>query len=356
LVVACPCSLGLATPMANTVANSASVKNGILIKNNNIFEKLNKIDTVVFDKTGTLTLGKLRIDEIYKYGGVSENRILQLIGTLEKKSEHPIAKAIVYRCIKQGIKIGQVRDAELLTGLGVKSRYKGEDILIGSKKLMQLNNIEVNEEDEQKLYVKGDMVIFVAVDKQLISMIGLKDTVKDEAKDTVEALNKRGIETIMLTGDNEKTAKLIAEEIGITNIIANVLPNEKAKKIEELMNKNKNVMMVGDGINDAPSLVKADISVSMEGATDIAIDSSDVVIMNGNLNKIVDLLKLGKKAIRVIKQNLFWAFIYNVIMVPIAAGILVKLNIVINPMYSALAMTTSSIIVVANSLRLKKVK
>jgi len=356
LVVACPCALGLATPMANTVATGTSVKKGILIKNNQIFENLNKIDTVVFDKTGTLTLGKLRIDEIYKYGGVSENRILQLIGTLERKSEHPIAKAIIHRCIKQGIKIGQAREAELLTGLGIKSRYKGEDILIGSKKLMTKNNIAINEEDAQKLLETGDMVIFVAVDKELISMIGLKDTVKDEAKEVIENLNNNSLETIMLTGDNHKTAKLIGDELGISNIIANVLPKQKAKKIEEFIKKGKNVMMVGDGINDAPSLVKSNISVSMENGADIAIDSSDVVVMNGDLTRISTLFMLGKKTMRVIKQNIFWAFAYNIIMIPIAAGIITKLNIKLNPTYSAIAMTISSIIVVLNSLRIKRVK
>ena len=355
LVVACPCALGLATPMANTVAIGTSVRKGILIKNNNIFENLNKIDTVVFDKTGTLTLGKLRIHEIYKYNGVSENRILQLIGTIERKSEHPIAKAITHRCIKQGIKIGQAREAELLTGLGIKSRYKGEDILIGSKKLMIENNIAINEEDEQRLYDEGDMVIFVAVDKELISMIGLKDTVKDEAKEVIDELNKAGIETIMLTGDNEKTARLIAEEIGVYNIIANVMPNEKVKVIQKLKQKGKKIMMVGDGINDAPSLVSADISVSMEEGTDIAKDSSDIVIMNGDLTRISMLFKMGTKTFKVIKQNLFWAFIYNIVMIPIAAGVLAKLNISLTPMYSAMAMTISSIAVIINSLRLKRV-
>lgn len=356
LVVACPCALGLATPMANTVAIGTSLKKGILIKNNEIFEKINKVTTVVFDKTGTLTLGRLRIDEIYKYGGVSENRILQLIGTLERKSEHPIAKAIIHRCIKQGIKIGQSREAELLTGLGIKSRYKGEDILIGSKKLMLKNGITINEEDEQKLLDLGDMVIFVAVDGELIAMLGLKDTVKDEAKEVIENLNQMGIETLMLTGDNEKTAKLIAEEIGITNITANLMPNKKLQKIEKLIKSGKKVMMVGDGVNDAPSLVKADISVSMEKGADIAIDSSDIVVMDGDLTKISKLFKLGKKTLRVIKQNLFWAFIYNIFMIPIAAGVLVKLNVILTPMYSALAMTISSMLVIFNSLRLKIIK
>ena len=200
------------------------------------------------------------------------------------------------------------------------------------------------------------MVIFVAVDNELISMIGLKDTVKDEAKEVVESLSQIGIEALMLTGDNEKTAKLIGEEIGITNIAANLMPNEKLQKIEELIKAGKKVMMVGDGVNDAPSLVKADISVSMEKGADIAIDSSDIVIMDGDLTKISKLFKLGKKTLRVIKQNLFWAFIYNIFMIPIAAGVLVKLNVVLTPMYSALAMTISSMLVIFNSLRLKRIK
>jgi len=356
LVVACPCALGLATPIATTVATGTSVKNGILIKNNRVLENINKIDTVVFDKTGTLTDGKLKIAEICRYGNLSENGILQLVGTIERKSEHPIAKAIVQRCSKQGIKLGQVREVDILTGLGVKARYKGDDVLIGSKNLMLENNIAINEEDEQRLYDNGNIVIFVAINNELVSIIGLKDKVKETAKELVERLKKNNIEVIMLTGDNEKTANLIADEIGITHVISNVLPNEKAERIEELRKNGKKVMMVGDGINDAPSLVKADVSVSLEEATDIAIDSSDVVIMNSDLTKIALLLNIGKKTLKVIKQNLFWAFIYNIIMIPIAAGLLTKLDIMLNPMYSALAMTISSIAVVLNSLRLKRIK
>ncbi len=356
LVVACPCALGLATPIATTVATGTSVKNGILIKNNKVLENINKIDTVIFDKTGTLTEGKLKVSKICKYSSLSENGILQLVGTIERKSEHPIAKAIVKRCSVQGIKLGQAREVEILTGLGVKARYKSEDILIGNKKLMLENNVAINEEDEQRLYDDGNIVIFVAVNNELVSTIGLKDKVKASAKDLVIDLTKRNIEVIMLTGDNEKAAKIVADEVGITNIICDVLPSEKSSKIEELRNSGKKVMMVGDGINDAPSLVNADVGVSLEDATDIAIDSSDVVIMNSDLTKISKLFNISKKTLKVIKQNLFWAFIYNIIMIPIASGALSKLDILLNPMYSALAMTISSIAVVINSLRLKRIK
>lgn len=354
LVVACPCALGLATPLATTIATNTSVKKGILIKKSEVLENINKIDTVVFDKTGTLTEGELKISEIYKYSDLSENGILQLVGTIERKSEHPIAKAIIRRCSKQGIKLGQVREIDILPGLGVKARYKGEEILIGSKKLMIKNNILVNEEDENNLYEKGNMVIFVAVNNKLVSTIGLKDNIKESAKLLIENLNKKNLEVIMLTGDNEKVANLIANEAGITNVIAGVMPNEKLNKIEELKKSGKKVMMIGDGINDAPSLVKADVSVSLDTATDIALDSSDIVIMNKDLTLINTLFDISKKSFRIIKQNLFWAFIYNIIMIPVAAGVLSKLGILLNPMYSAIAMTVSSILVIINSIRLKR--
>lgn len=354
LVVACPCALGLATPLATTIATNTSVKKGILIKKSEVLENINKIDTVVFDKTGTLTEGELKISEIYKYSDLSENGILQLVGTIERKSEHPIAKAIIRRCSKQGIKLGQVREIDILPGLGVKARYKGEEILIGSKKLMIKNNILVNEQDENNLYEKGNMVIFVAVNNKLVSTIGLKDNIKESAKLLIENLNKKNLEVIMLTGDNEKVANLIANEAGITNVIASVMPNEKLNKIEELKKSGKKVMMIGDGINDAPSLVKADVSVSLDTATDIALDSSDIVIMNKDLNLINTLFDISKKSFRIIKQNLFWAFIYNIIMIPVAAGVLSKLGILLNPMYSAIAMTVSSITVIINSIRLKR--
>ena len=356
LVVACPCALGLATPMATTIANGTGNKKGILIKNNKVLEEINKVDTAILDKTGTITEGTMNISEICKYGTLSENGILQLVGTIERKSEHPIAKAIVQRCSKQGIKLGQVRELEILPGKGVRARYKGEDILIGNKKLMLENNIDINTEDEERLNALGNILVFVSVDNKLVSTIGLSDKIKLAAKEMVQSLKNRNIEVIMLTGDSGSVAKLVAEEVDIQNVIPNVLPSDKAKKIEELKQNNKKVMMVGDGINDAPSLVTADIGISLDGATDIAIDSSDVVIMNNDLSKLDTLFKLSRKTLRIIKQNLFWAFAYNIIMVPIACGMLSKLKLLLNPMYASLAMVVSSIIVVLNSLRLNKIK
>lgn len=356
LVVACPCALGLATPIAIVVGVSSGARKGLLIKNSKVLEATNKIDTVVFDKTGTLTEGKLSIANINKYGNLSENGILELVGSIEKKSEHPIAKAIVDRCEKLSIKLGNVREFEILPGLGIVARYRSQNILVGNKELMLNNNISINEEEINRLYESGNIVVHLSIDSEHVASIELKDRIKNCSKDCIDKLKEKNIEVIMLTGDNKKTASIIAEELAIDNVIAEVLPKDKANTIKQLKDSGKKVMMVGDGINDAPSLVTADIGVSIEGASDIAIDSSDVVIVDSNLSKINLLLTLSKKTIRIIKQNLFWAFIYNTVMIPVACGIFSKFNILINPMYSALAMTTSSIIVVLNSLRLKRIK
>lgn len=356
LVIACPCALGLATPIAIVSAVSSGVKNGILIKNSKIFEATNKIDTIVFDKTGTLTDGNLSIAKINRYSDLSENGILQIVGSVEKKSEHPVAKAVLDRCSKLSIKLFNIREFEILPGLGIVARYRRKDILVGNKELMLSNNVNINEEELDKLYELGNIVVYLSINSELIAAIELKDRIKACSKDAIQKLQSKNIEIIMLTGDNEKTANIIANEIGIENVVANVLPKDKVNKIKEMKNVGKKVMMVGDGINDAPSLVNADIGVSLEGATDIAIDSSDVVIVNSDLTKIDLLLSLSKKTIKIIKQNLFWAFIYNIIMIPIACGVFSKFNILLNPMYSALAMTISSITVVLNSLRLKRIK
>ena len=356
LVVACPCALGLATPMAIVNSVSAGVKNGILVKNSKVLEEVNKIDTVVFDKTGTLTEGALSIEKINRYSELSENGILQFVGSVEKKSEHPVAKAILDRCGKQSIRLFNIKEFEILPGMGIVSRYRRQDILVGNKKLMINNNVNINEEESNKLYESGNIIVYLSINGKHIASIELKDRVKECSKNAVNLLKEKDIEVIMITGDNEKTAKIIANEIGIENVVANVLPKDKANKILELKNSGKKVMMVGDGINDAPSLVNADIGVSLEGASDIAIDSSDVVIVNSDLIKINLILNLSEKTMRIIKQNLFWAFVYNVIMIPIACGVFSKFNILLNPMYSSFAMTLSSIAVVINSLRLKRVK
>ena len=355
LVIACPCALGLATPIAVAIATGSLVKKGMLIKNSKVLESVNKIDTIVFDKTGTITDGNLSISNIYRYDSLSENGILQIIGAMEKKSEHPIAKAIVNRCNELEIKLTKIKDVQNIAGYGVKTEYNGKEVLVGSKNFMVENNVSLEKVDEKEVYQAGNVVIFISIGGILVSIIELKDKIKPEAKEVMSKIKGEKIEVIMLTGDNENTARKVADEIGIDNVISGVLPKGKAKKIENLKKAGKNVMMVGDGINDAPSLALADIGVSLEGATDIAIDSSDVVIMNNDLSKIVTLLKASRKALKIIKENLFFAFIYNIIMIPVAAGVMYSVGILLNPMYAALAMTISSVTVVLNSLRLKKI-
>lgn len=354
LVVACPCALGLATPIAVAVATGSLAQKGLVIKNSKVLENTNKINTVVFDKTGTLTEGKLSISNIYRYTTLSENGILEIVGAMERKSEHPIAKAIVNRCNEQEIKLVNIKDVQNLAGYGMKAKYDGKEILVGSKNFMLEKGVSLEKVDEEVVYAAGNVVIFVSIDCTLASIIELKDRIKKEAKKVVENLNKQNIEVVMLTGDGESAANKVASETGINIVKAAVLPKGKSKYIENLKKSGKKVMMIGDGINDAPSLVLADLGVSLETSTDIAIDSSDVVVMNNDLSKILLLLKMSKKTLKVIKENLFWAFIYNVIMLPISAGIFAKYNVVLSPMYSALAMTISSVTVVLNSLRLKK--
>ncbi len=406
LVVACPCSLGLATPLSIVIASGESSKKGILIKNSEALENANKVKTVVFDKTGTLTKGKLSLSKIYNYTEkdsnsqevkddefegldtnkkikkISDNEIIKIVASIEAKSEHPIARGIVNDAKERNIELEKVKEFQSLSGLGVTAMYNGEKYIIGNKKLMQKNNVKLNEvsineynddltqtnndktnmlsweyvfKNEEELQKAGNSILFLAKENNIIALLGVKDNVKENAKDVVSKLKVLGINVVMLTGDNEKTAKAIANSIGIDNVIAGVMPKDKAETIENLKKSNQLVMMCGDGINDSVSLVKADIGVSVGSGTDVAMDSSNVVLMNNNLEKIVDLIEISHRTIKNIKQNLFWAFFYNICMLPIAIGILYPFGIVINPMMASIAMTISSITVTLNSLRLKRI-
>lgn len=354
LVVACPCSLGLATPLAVVVASGVASRKGILIKNSESLENAHKVKTMVFDKTGTLTKGELTVSKIYNYSELSDDEIIRDVAIIESKSEHPIAKAIV-KYAGENKKTNEVKDFQAIPGYGVAAKIDGNEYLIGNKKLMIENgSIINNEEDEEELSNSGNSLLFVRKNNKLIALIGVKDIVKDNVKETIKKLKEKNINVIMLTGDNEKTARFMANDIGIDDVIANVKPKEKAEKIKELK-KDGLVMMCGDGINDSVSLVTADIGVSISTGTDIAMDSSSVVLMSDNLEKINDLIKISKKTIRNIKQNLFWAFFYNICMIPIAMGVFSRLGITINPMFAAFAMTLSSLTVVLNALRLRKI-
>ena len=353
LVVACPCSLGLATPLAIVISSGKASKNGILVKTSEALENAHKIKTICFDKTGTLTKGELTISKIYNYSNLKEKEIIEIVASIENKSEHPIARAIVEKAREENIELEQISEFQAIAGYGVSAVIKETRYLIGNKKLMVENNIGIpKEDDEEKLVTEGNSILYVAQGNKIMSLIGVKDVIKEESKKVVEDLKNRNIQVIMLTGDNEKTANAIAKQLGIEKVVANVLPNQKAEEIKKLKEQGL-IMMCGDGINDSVSLVTADIGVSISSGTDIAMDSAEVVLMNDNLEKIEELIEISKKTIRNIKQNLFWAFFYNICMVPIACGILQPFGITMNPMIAAFAMTISSLTVVLNALRLR---
>ena len=354
LVVACPCSLGLATPLAIVIASGNASKRGILVKSSESLENAHKIKTICFDKTGTLTKGTLSISKVYNYSNMEEKELINKVASMEKKSEHPIARAIV--AVAENEKLEAVNDFKAIPGYGIEGSIENNKYIIGNRKLMEQQNIEVPEEsekDEQALVEDGNSILFVAINGKLEALIGVKDIVKEGINNTIEKLKKQNIEVVMITGDNEKTAKKVASQIGIEKVIANVTPKEKAEEIKKLK-QNGLVMMCGDGINDSVSLVTADIGVSISSGTDIAMDSAQVVIMSDNIEKINELIEISRKTIRNIKQNLFWAFFYNVCMIPIACGILKTFGIELNPMIAAFSMTISSLTVVLNALRLSK--
>ena len=342
LVVACPCALGLATPLAMIVAIGNCSRRGILVKSSETLEAINKVDTIVFDKTGTLTTGKMSIAD-----GVYNEVTLKILKSLEKNSNHPLAKSI-YNNEKD---IFEVQDFEEVPGLGVKGIINGKQYYAGNYKYVEKMNVENKLKDNEAIFAsKGESIVYLFDEKETILIIGLADTIKKDITDTIKKLEKLDKKIIMLTGDNEKTARAIAKQIGIENIISNVNPEQKLDKIKEL-NKNNNVAMVGDGINDSPSLKAATVGISVENGTDISADSADVILLNENMDNIVKIFALGKRTIRIIKENLFWALFYNVCMIPLATGLL---PIALNPMIASLAMTLSSLTVVLNSLRLLK--
>ena len=355
LVVACPCSLGLATPLAIVIASGKASQNGILVKTSEALENAHKVKTICFDKTGTLTKGNLSISNIYNYSQISEQEIVKIVASIENKSEHPIARAIVNEANEKKIKLEEVKEFKAIPGYGVQGVIQNDDIyFIGNEKLMNEKNIKIeNRVDVDNLLNEGNSILFVALNNNMIALIGVKDVLKENVSEVIEKMKQRNIDIVMLTGDNEKTAKAVASQVGINQVVSNVTPKEKAEKIKELK-KNGIVIMCGDGINDSVSLVTADIGVSISSGTDIAMNSAQVVIMNDNLNKINTLIEISEKTIKNIKQNLFWAFFYNICMIPIACGILEPLNIIMNPMIAAFAMTISSLTVILNALRLKQ--
>ena len=357
LVIACPCSLGLATPLAIVVSEGKCASEGILIKKSEILENVQKVDTIIFDKTGTLTYGKLKISKVINYSNLEDQKLLQLAASLEAKSSHPISKAFEGYMSENNVTQLEVSDFENIPGFGIKGKVENEEIMLGNSKLLDKYNIENNHAgDENVLSSNGNSIIYVIKNNEIIALIGACDIIRENVKNVIKELQEQDITTVILTGDNERAASKIAKELGITIVYSNVVPSEKAEVIKRLKEENKYVMMCGDGINDSPALSLSDIGVSIHGATDIAMDSSDVILTQNNLNSILKLINISKKTFKIIKQNLFWAFFYNLIMIPIAIGILKPIGITITPMIASLAMVFSSITVILNTLRLKKLK
>lgn len=357
LVIACPCSLGLATPLAIVVSEGKCASEGILIKKSEILENVQKVDTIIFDKTGTLTYGKLKISKVINYSNLEDQKLLQLAASLEAKSSHPISKAFEGYMSENNVTQLEVSDFENIPGFGIKGKVENEEIMLGNSKLLDKYNIENNHAgDENVLSSNGNSIIYVIKNNEIIALIGACDIIRENVKNVIKELQEQDITTVILTGDNERAASKIAEELDINIVYSNVVPSEKAEVIKRLKEENKYVMMCGDGINDSPALSLSDIGVSIHGATDIAMDSSDVILTQNNLNSILKLINISKKTFKIIKQNLFWAFFYNLIMIPIAIGILKPIGITITPMIASLAMVFSSITVILNTLRLKKLK
>ena len=343
LVVACPCALGLATPLAMVVALGSGAKKGIVIKASESLEQINKIDTIIMDKTGTITKGELEITN--KYFIKDEEQNVKLLKSLELKSNHPLAKSISKNIDEQF----EVEEFEEIVGKGIKGKINGNIYYAGNRRLIENLKLENTlQENELEFSKKGESIVYFANENELLGILGLRDEIKESSLKTIKTLKQLNKRIIMLSGDNENTAKIIANEVGIDEVYANVTPDGKLNKIKEL-NKNQNVIMIGDGINDSPALKEATIGISVSNGTDISSDSSDIILLNEDMYKIIELFKLGRKTNKIIKQNLFWALIYNLLMVPLATGIL---PISLNPMFASLAMTLSSLTVVVNSLRL----
>ncbi len=354
LVIACPCALGLAIPTAIISSVARGAKEGVLIKNGEILERASNIDICFFDKTGTLTLGNFSVTDIIILGNLSKNRLIEYVASLEKYSEHFIAKGIVNYAIKSSVKFLPVENFENISGYGIKGIIEGKNIIIGNKKLMKKENITI----PKNLHLsKNNTQVFVSIDNEAVAVILLGDTIRKDGVDVINQLKKMNIKPIILSGDNIAAVKETAKILGIKDYYGNIFPEGKLQIIKEYQDKGYKVAMVGDGINDAAALSLSDLGVSLFNATDIAVTSSDMTITGGELTKLVTAIKLAKKSSKIIRQNLFWAFFYNIAAIPIAAGALYPFfNITLNPAIAGIAMAFSSVTVVTNSLRLRKIK
>lgn len=359
LVIACPCALGLATPTAIMVGTGKGAENGILIKGGEALETTHKINTIVFDKTGTITEGKPTVTDILTTGDIDADMLLQITASAEKGSEHPLGQAIVNGANDKGLDLLKTDDFNSITGRGIEAKINGRLVFAGNRKLMNEQNISLTalESESDRLANEGKTPMYVAIDSKLAGIVAVADVVKPSSKAAIENLHKMGIKVAMITGDNRRTADAIAKQVGIDIVLAEVLPQDKSDEVKKLQNEGHVVAMVGDGINDAPALAQADIGIAIGSGTDVAMESADIVLMRSDLMDVPTAIELSKKTIRNIKQNLFWAFGYNIIGIPIAAGLLHLFGgPLLNPMFAAAAMSLSSVSVLTNALRLKRFK
>ncbi|SCA88938.1 heavy metal translocating P-type ATPase [Streptococcus macedonicus] len=358
LVIACPCALGLATPTAIMVGTGRGAENGILYKRGDTLENAHHLDTIVFDKTGTITQGKPQVVNIFAYQG-DKDKLLAQVASIEKLSEHPLSQAIVEKASADKLALTEVTNFKSLTGFGLQADIDGQTVYVGNRKLMEKYQVDLTASQEAVLAVtqKGQTPIYISANAQLLGLITVADLLKADSKETVAKLQEKGIEVVMLTGDNSKTAQAIAKQAGIKNVISEVLPDQKSQAIQDLQSQGKMVAMVGDGINDAPALAVADIGIAVGSGTDIAIESADIILMKAEISDVLKALSISRLTIKIIKENLFWAFIYNILAIPVAMGVLYLFGgPLLNPMIAGLAMGFSSVSVVLNALRLKYIK
>jgi P-type Cu+ transporter len=356
LIIACPCALGLATPTAILVGTGKGAENGVLIKGGDSLETAHKIQTVVLDKTGTITEGRPALTDVFAVDGLAENELLSLVASSERQSEHPLGAAIVRGAKEKHLELTDAANFKATAGQGIEAQVDGRQLFIGNATFMRKVQVSFEEGESRaaELTAQGKTLMYVAIEGRFAGVLALADKVKPESKAAVAALQHMGIEVVMITGDNRRAAEAVAKQVGISRVLAEVLPEAKAAEVKRLQQEIRVVAMVGDGINDAPALAQADVGISIGTGTDVAIEASDITLLKGDLRGVVTAIALSRATIRTIKQNLFWAFIYNIIGIPVAAGLLYPFTgWTLSPVIASLAMSLSSVSVVTNSLRLR---